>query len=82
MQPSFQKQYTQHNSEMVVNVMLKGGQETHPATTQVHIDGGMDQVPWKSWAPQAAFPTKRGPAPSVPAATTGERGLRCHPAAA
>jgi hypothetical protein len=39
MQPSFQKQYAQHNSEMVVKVTLKSGQETHPATTQRWAQG-------------------------------------------
>lgn len=82
MQSSFQKQYIQLNSEMAADVMLKSEQETHRTTTQL-----LKQVPSngrrdKCLGSLQSSSLVQRPAPHVPAATTGERGLRCHPAAA
>lgn len=82
MQSSFQKQYIQLNSEMVTDVMLKSEQETHRRTTQL-----LKQVPSTGRRDKCLGSLQSGslvqrPAPHVPAVTTGERGLRCHPAAA
>lgn len=82
MQSSFQKQYIQLNSEMAADVMLKSEQETHRTTTQL-----LKQVPSngrrdKCLESLQSSSLVQRPAPHVPAATTGERGLRCHPAAA
>lgn len=82
MQSSFQKQYIQLNSEMVADVLLKSERETRRSTSQL-----LKQVPShgrrdKCLGSLQSSSLVQRPAPHVPAVTTGERGLRCHPAAA